>query len=159
MKDNMERNKVLIGAIAVVLIAIIGFNFNNIVGNATKSLAPDVTVFPSTVKAGEKINIKVKPNRGCVDPEVGFYFSGKLNDGSITSSGGRKGTVAHKGGYKVCKGDGLILNKDGTFTVSYRTEPIWDGEHFAKVYYWKDRSTKDSVNGYFNVLPKEDENK
>ncbi len=150
----MEKNKILIAAIAIVLIALIGFNFNNITGKAAGSLMPDVTVFPGTVKAGEKINIKVKPNKGCVDPEIGFYFSGKLSDGSITSSGGRKGVVTHKGGYKVCKGDGLILDKDGTFTVSYRTEPIWDGEYYAKVFYWKDRNTKDSINAYFNVLPK-----
>lgn len=149
----MERNKIIIGAVAIVLIALIGFNFNNITGNVVGSLVPDVTVYPSTVKAGEKINIKVKPNKGCVDPEIGFYFSGKLSDGSMTSSGGRKGTVTHKGGYKVCKGNGLILDKDGTFTVSYRTEPGWDGEHFAKIYYWKDRNTKDYVNARFNVLP------
>ncbi len=152
----MEKNKILIGVVAIVLIALIGFNFGSITGNVTGGLTPEVTVFPSTVKAGEKINIKVKPNKGCVDPEIGFYFSGKLTDGRITSSGGRKGTVTHKGGYKVCKGDGLILDKDGTFTVSYKTEPIWDGEHFAKVFYWKDRNTKDSKNIYFNVLPKEE---
>ncbi|MBS3151276.1 hypothetical protein J4443_02765 [Candidatus Woesearchaeota archaeon] len=152
----MERNKILIGAIAIVLIALIGFNFNSITGNVVGNLKPDVTVFPGTVKAGEKINIKVKPNKGCVDPEIGFYFSGKLSDGTIRSSGGRKGVVTHKGGYKVCKGNGLILDKDGTFTVGYRTEPNWDGEHFAKIFYWKDRNTKDSVNAYFNVLPKEE---
>ena len=151
----MKRDQIIIGVVAIVLIALIGFNFNNITGKATGSLMPDVTVYPGTVKAGEKINIKVKPKIGCVDPEIGFYFSGKLSDGSMTSSGGRKGTVTHKGGYKVCKGDGLILDKDGTFTVSYRTEPIWDGEHFAKIFYWKDRSTKNSMNAYFNVVPKE----
>lgn len=151
----MEQNKIFIGVVAIVLVALIGFNFNNITGNVTGGLVPDVTVFPSTVKAGEKINIKVKPNKGCVDPEIGFYFSGKSSDGSITSSGGRKGVVTHKGGYKVCKGDGLILDNDGTFTISYRTEPIWDGEHFGKVFYWKDRNTKGSMNIYFNVLPSE----
>ncbi len=152
----MEKNNIVILIVAIVLVAVIGFNIDDITGEAVKNLAPDVTVYPGTVKAGEKINIKVKPNKGCVDPEVGFYFSGKLNDGSITSSGGRKGTVTQKGGYKICKGEGLILDKDGTFTVSYRTEPIWDGEYFAKIYYWKDRSTKDSMNAYFNVLPKKE---
>ena len=152
----MEKNNIVILIVAIVLVAVIGFNIDDITGEAVKNLAPDVTVYPVTVKAGEKINIKVKPNKGCVDPEVGFYFSGKLNDGSITSSGGRKGTVTQKGGYKICKGEGLILDKDGTFTVSYRTEPIWDGEYFAKIYYWKDRSTKDSMNAYFNVLPKKE---
>lgn len=151
----MEKNKLIIGVIAVILIAVIGFNFGNLTGKVTKNLSPDATVYPNVVKAGEKINVKVKPNNGCVDPEIGFYFSGKLSDGSITSSGGRKGVVSHKGGYKVCKNDGLILDRDGTFTVSYKTEPGWDGEHFAKVYYWKNRNTKDSVNAYFNVLPKE----
>ncbi len=151
----MERNQIIIGVVAAVLIALVGFNFSGVTGQVTGNLSPDITVYPNTVKAGEKINIKVKPKRGCVDPEIGFYFSGKLSDGSMTSSGGRKGTVTHKGGYKVCKGDGLILDKDGSFTVSYRTEPVWDGEHFAKIFYWKDRSTKDSMNAYFNVIPKE----
>ncbi|MEK6952606.1 MAG: hypothetical protein AABX29_06335 [Nanoarchaeota archaeon] len=152
----MEKNKVFIGIAAIVLIALIGFNFSGITGNVVGGSAPDVTAFPGTVKAGEKINIKVKPNNGCVDPEVGFYFSGRLSDGSITSSGGRKGVVTQKGGYKVCKRDNLILDKDGTFTVGYRTEPGWDGEHFAKIFYWKNRDTKDSINIYFNVLPKEE---
>ena len=152
----MEKNNIVILIVAVVLVAVIAFNIDNITGEAVKRLAPDVTVYPSTVKAGEKINIKVKPNKGCVDPEIGFYFSGKLSDNSITSSGGRKGTVTQKGGYKICKGDGLILEKDGTFSVGYKTELGWDGEHFAKIYYWKDRNTKDSMNAYFNVLPKKE---
>lgn len=151
----MEGNKILIWFVAIVLIALIGFNFDSITGKATKNLPPDVTVFPETVKAGEKINIKVRPRNGCVDPEIGFYFSGKYSDGSIGSSGGRKGVVRHKGGYKVCKNDMLILDDDGTFTVSYRTEPGWDGEYFGKIFYWKDRKTKESMNAYFNVLPKE----
>lgn len=150
----MEKNHFLIIGVAIILIALIGFNFDNITGEVTKNLMPDVTAYPQTLKAGEMINIKVRPRNGCVDPEIGFYFSGRLSDNSITSSGGRKSVVIQKGGYKICKGDGLILDKDGTFTVSYRTEPIWDGEYFAKVFYWKDRNTKSSVNIYFNVLPK-----
>ena len=64
-KTKINR-QILITIILIALIALIGFNFNALTGNATKSLMPDVTVYPSTVKAGEKINIKVKPNRGCV---------------------------------------------------------------------------------------------
>jgi len=150
----MEKNHILIIVVGIVLVALIGFNFDNITGEATKNLMPDVTAYPQTIKAGEMINIKVRPRNGCVDPEIGFYFSGKLSDDSIVSSGGRKGVVTQKGGYKICKGDGLILDKDGTFTVSYRSEPGWDGEYFGKVFYWKDRNKKDSINIYFNVLPK-----
>ena len=151
----MKKNQIIIGTVAIVLIALVGLNFNSLTGQVVGNLSPDVTVYPNVVKAGEKINIKVKPRGGCVDPEIGFYFSGKLSDGSITSSGGRKGTVTHKGGYKVCKGNGLILDKDGTFTVGYKTEPGWDGEHFAKIFYWKDRTTREAIHARFNVLPKE----
>lgn len=153
----MEKNKVIIAFVVLVLLALIGFNFDEITGKVTtKNLIPSVTAFPSEVKAGEMINIKIKPRDACVDPEVGFYFSGKKSDGSIVSSGGRKAVQQPEnvGAFKVCKGDAGILDPDGSFTVSQRTRPEWDGEYYAKIYYWKDRKTKDSINAYFTVNPK-----
>jgi hypothetical protein len=153
----MERNKMFIGIAALVFIAIIGFNFDAITGKTIGELAPSVTVHPETVKAGGMVDIKIRPRNGCVDPEVGFYFSGRLSDGSIMSSGGRKAVqqANNVGAFKVCKRDLGILDADGSFTVSQRTRPEWDGEYYAKIFYWKDRKTKDSINVYFNVIPKE----
>ncbi len=153
----MEKNKILIVFVVLVLLALIGFNFDIITGRVTGNLIPEVTAFPGEVKPGEMINIKIRPREGCVDPEVGFYFSGKNLDGSITSSGGRKAVqkAERVGAFKVCKRDKRILDSDGSFTVTQRTRPEWAGEYFAKIYYWKDRKTKDSVNVYFTVKPKE----
>ena len=148
----MERNKIILVSVGIVLLALIGFNFNNLTGRATGNLFPDVTVFPGKVNAGEIVEVKVKPRIGCVDPEISFYYTGKDSSGIVSSSGGRKGTVTQKGGFKICNNDKGILNPDGSFTVRYRTEPGWDGEYYAKVYYWKDRNTKDYINAYFNVL-------
>lgn len=150
----MEKSKIIIIAAIVVLAAVIGLNFDKITGGATRGiLMPTVTIYPMIVNAGEDVNIKVKPNKGCVDPEIGLYFSGRDSQGNVGSSGGRKASITQKGGFKICKGDGLILDKDGTFTVQYTTRPEWDGEYFAKVEYWKDRTTKDSINAYFKVNP------
>jgi hypothetical protein len=154
----MEKEKFMVVIAAIVFTAVIGLNFDAITGKVTTgNLMPDVTTIPGTVKAGEMINIKIKPNEGCVVPEVGFYFSGKKSDGTIGSSGGRKAVQQPEsvGAYRVCKRDFGVLDDDGSFTVSQRTRPEWDGVHFAKIEYWKDRKTKDSINAYFNVEPKE----
>jgi hypothetical protein len=158
MEVKMEKNKALMAFVVLVLLALIGFNFDAITGKVTtgKNLVPSVTAVPIEIKAGDMIDIKIKPRDGCVDPEVGFYFSGKNIDGTITSSGGRKAVQQPEnvGAFKVCKRDKSILDSDGSFTVSQRTRPEWSGEYFAKIYYWKDRKTKDSVNVYFTVKPK-----
>jgi len=139
---------------AIVLVAVIGFNFDKITGDVTRDLIPSVTAFPAEVTAGEKINIKVRPNNGCVDPELGIYFSGVKSDGTHEGSSGRRAVVTQKGGFSICKNSKGILDPDNTFTVNYQTRPEWDGEYYAKVFYWKDRTTKDSVNVYFDVKPK-----
>lgn len=147
----MERDKIFMGVAAIVLLAIIGFNFDGITGNASLNLVPDITIYPKDITAGEIISIKVKPNSACVDPEISLYFSGVNSDSSVTSSGGRKATVTQKGGFSICKNSKQILDPDGTFTVTYQTRPDWDGQYYAKIFYWKDKKTQDSINGYFNV--------
>ena len=143
------------GVVAIVLLAVIGFNFEDITGNAVKDLAPSVTIYPTDVNAGEKVNIKVRPNNGCVDPEIGLYFSGVKSDSTVDiGSNLRKTTITQKGGFSICKNSKGILDPDGTFTLSYKTEPNWDGDYYAKIFYWKDRKTKESINVYFSVNPK-----
>ena len=143
------------GVVAIVLLAVIGFNFEDITGNAVKDLAPSVTIYPTDVNAGEKVNIKIRPNNVCVDPEIGLYFSGVKSDSTVdTGSNLRQAVITQKGGFSICKNSKGILDPDGTFTLSYKTELNWDGDYFAKIFYWKDRKTKESINVYFSVNPK-----
>jgi len=143
------------GVTAIVLLAVIGFNFDDITGNVTKNLVPSVTIYPTSVNAGEKVNIKIRPNNGCVDPEIGLYFSGVKSDSTVdTGSNLRQAVITQKGGFSICKNSKGILDPDGTFTLSYKTEPNWDGDYYAKIFYWKDRKTKESINVYFSVNPK-----
>ena len=91
----------------------------------------------------------------CVDPTIEFFFGGVKYDGTVTSSGGRKAEITKKGRFKFCKNDD-DLDADNSFTVTYTTRPDWDGDYYARIYFWKDRDTKDYVNVYFTVKPKEE---
>jgi hypothetical protein len=153
---NFSNDKVLVALVTMFLVGAIGSTFSDFTGNfalRTNNDMPIVTTSPNPVGAGSKINVNVKVRGACVDPTVEFYFGGKKYDGTKESSGGRKADVTKKGKYKFCKGDYELDNKD-SFTVSYRTRPDWDGDYYAKVYYWKDKDTKDDLRSYFRVRPK-----
>lgn len=153
---NPSQDKVLIALLIIFLIGFIGTSLSELTGKFTlqsNEKVPVVTVSPQQIKAGEKINVNVQIRDACVDPTVEFFFGGTNYDGTKVSSGGRKAEVTEKGRFKFCKGD-YELDKDNSFTVSYKTRPEWDGDYFARVYYWKDRRTKDYVHAYFVVKPK-----
>lgn len=153
---NLSEDKVLIALLAIFLIGLFGVNMEEFTGRFTLQTNDDipiVTVLPQEVKAGEKINVNIKVRGACVDPTVEFYFSGVKYDGERGSSGGRKAEVTHKGRFKFCSED-YELDEDNSFTVSYQTRPNWDGDYFARVFYWKDRNTKDYLHSYFTIKPK-----
>lgn len=154
---NLGEDKVLIALVTIFLIGLIGTSLDQFTGNftlQTNDNIPIVTIFPQQVIAGEKVNVKVQVRGACVDPTVEFFFGGVKYDGTREGSGGRKAEVTKKGRFKFCNGD-YELDKDNTFTVSYQTRPDWSGDYFARVYYWKDKNTKDYLHSYFVVKPNE----
>lgn len=158
-KQNIKvKKQLLIIIVLILLIAIIGFNFEKITGGVIKHQYPIVKVYKSgypqqnEVKAGDKVTVQVQVGDYCVSPELSFYFSGVTYAGEKKSAGPRLATATKKGSSRICKGDTLLDSKN-TFTVDYRTSPVWDGDYYARVYFWKDRTTKDYLNVYFKVKP------
>ncbi|MAF51275.1 MAG: hypothetical protein CMH64_04260 [Nanoarchaeota archaeon] len=154
--NNLTNDKVVIGLITIFLIAFIGSNLDQLTGNLTltnNGQIPIVKISPNEIKAGEKANVNIQVRGACVHPKVELYFGGVRYDGEVQSSGGRKAEITKKGRFKFCKGD-YELDSDNSFTISYRTRPDWDGDYYARVYYWKDRDTKDFLHSYFKVRPK-----
>lgn len=153
---NLGEDKVFIALITIFLIGVIGTSIEQFTGNfaiRVNNDMPIVAVSPRTVTAGEKINVNVIIRGACVNPTVEFYFDGIKSNGERVNSGVRKAEVTQKGRYKFCNGD-YELDEKNSFTVSYQTRPDWDGDYFARVYYWKDRNTKDYLHSYFTVKPK-----
>ena len=162
-KTKINR-QILITIVLIALIALIGFNFEKITGGVIKHSYPIVTAYrvdsngkelpeQNVLTAGETVKVKVKVGDYCVAPEISFYFGGVTYAGEKKSAGPRIVTVTQKGSSRICKGDSYLINKD-TFTVEYSTRPNWNGDYYARVYFWKDRSTKDYLNVYFKVKPK-----
>ncbi|MBU2639594.1 MAG: hypothetical protein KKG75_02685 [Nanoarchaeota archaeon] len=154
-EQKLSEDKVLVALVVIFLVAIIGFNLDKFTGNLTlqeNKDIPIVTVYPSEVKAGEKIYVNVQIRGACVDPTIEFFFSGIKYDGTISRPSFSLGDITKAGRYKFCKGD-YGLDIDNSFTVSYQTRPDWDGDYYARVYYWKDRTTKDYLHSYFRMRP------
>ncbi|MAG52725.1 MAG: hypothetical protein CMH62_02065 [Nanoarchaeota archaeon] len=152
---NFSNDKVLIALVTIFLVGLIGTNLPQFTGNFTltnNNDLPIVSTSPERIKAGEKLNINVQVRGACVDPEIELYFGGVRFDGTEDTNGGRKATITKKGRYKFCKND-YELDDTNSFTVSYRTRPDWDGDYFARVYYWEDRTTKDYLHSYFTITP------
>ena len=118
------KKQMLIAIALILLIALIGFNFEKITGGIIKHQYPIVKVYKTgfpqqnEVRAGDKVTVEVKIGEYCVDPEISFYFGGVTYSGEKKSAGPRIGTITKKGHYRFCKGDTSLTNKD-TFTVEY----------------------------------------
>lgn len=156
-KTKINR-QILITIVLIALIAFLGFNFEKITGGVIKHQYPIVKVYKTNypqqneVKAGDKITVEVKVGDYCVVPEISLYFGGVTYTGEKKSAGPRIATVTKKGSSRICKGE-TVLDSKNTFKVDYQTRPEWDGDYYARVYFWKDRSTKDYLNVYFKVKP------
>lgn len=157
-QKSKVKKQILITIALIALIALIGFNFEKITGSVVHQY-PIVKVYKTSypqqneVKAGEKVTVQVQVGDYCVDPEISFYFGGVTYSRKKTSAGPRIATVTKKGSSRICKGD-TVLDSKNIFTIQYQTRPDWDGDYYARVYFWKDRDTKDYLNVYFTVKPK-----
>ena len=124
--------------IALFIVALVGFNFENVTTGAIRNTKTTVDVAPKFLDAGEYVTVNVNPGRDCVNSVVGFY----------DESGLRRATVRTEVGSprKVCQ----------QFTVRYKTSPTWkpneeeSGVFIVKVFdYGKEDyiSTAFTING------------
>ena len=156
VEEHLSKDKALVALTEIFLVAIIGFNLNKFTGNLTlveNKDIPIVTIYPQEIKAGEKIYVNIQVRGACMHPTVEFFFSGIKYDGTVARPSFSLGDTTKQGRYKFCKGD-YGLDIDNSFTVAYQSQPDWDGDYYARVYYWKDRTTKDYLHSYFRVRPK-----
>lgn len=156
----MKNKKILIIAILILAISLLSLNFEKITGFASKQPLPEVTVYKENypkqneLNAGEKITIAVKVKDACVIPEIELRAGSKTYSGTSRPASVRQATVTQKGHVKICKND-VVLDKEKKFYLTYKTKPDWDGDYFARVYYWKERNTKEYIDAYFKVKPVE----
>ena len=100
-----ESNSLIISMVVVLVIALIGFNFEGITGQVTGSTI--IKVNPSELNAGEIITVEVTPS-GCVNNVIGVYDDSNLRRATFSSSiTGRAN--------KICK----------PFEASFKTYPSW----------------------------------
>jgi len=67
-----KDNKVLLGAILIILVALVSFNFGDITGKAV-SEGSIVAISPKTITAGEYINVYIKPGSKGVEQLAYLY--------------------------------------------------------------------------------------
>ncbi|MAG45677.1 MAG: hypothetical protein CMH63_02825 [Nanoarchaeota archaeon] len=140
MKSSKKDNSILFlfTIVALFVIALVGFNFENMTAGAIRFGRTTIDVSPKFVNAGENINIQVNPGRGCVNRFIGIYDDSEL----------RRATTQYRGGTmrKVCE----------PFTARYKTMSSWmpqedeSGIFFVKVFdYGKEEFIKTSftING------------
>ena len=93
--------------LALFIVALIGFNFDNMTSGAIRTSRTSLDVYPKFLNAGQYVTVDVNPGRGCVNSVVGFY----------DDSGLRRATAKTEIGSpkKVCQ----------AFSVRYKTSPDW----------------------------------
>ncbi|MBI2507676.1 hypothetical protein HYV89_01875 [Candidatus Woesearchaeota archaeon] len=93
--------------IALFIVALVGFNLENVTAGAIRSTKTTVDVSPKFLNAGEYVTVTVNPGKYCVNSVVGFY----------DDSGLRRATARTEIGSpkKVCQ----------QFSVKYKTSSDW----------------------------------
>ena len=115
MKKRVESNSgkrdnsiiFVFSLLALFIVALVGFNFENMTSGAIRNTKTSVEVTPKFLNAGQYVTVNVNPGRGCVNSVVGFY----------DDSGLRRATARTEIGSpkKVCQ----------AFSVRYKTSPDW----------------------------------
>lgn len=127
----MEKSsRILIGAIFILVIALISFNYGSITGKSVIGKT-EISITPEAIDSGEKIYITVKPGTHGVYKKACFY---QAEDNL------RKGCT-----YRVC-GDSYKCFYSSTFSFSTTN---WDpGIHYVKIF---DYDLDDYVKAYFTI--------
>lgn len=110
MKKSAKKDNSIIfvfSIIALFIVALVGFNLENMTSGAIRNTKTTVEVFPKFLNAGQYVTVNVNPGIGCVNSVVGFYDDNGLRRATAkTEVGSPK---------KVCQ----------AFTVRYKTSPSW----------------------------------
>lgn len=138
MKVKKKNNGVILlfTILALFMVAVLGFNFENTTASVVRFGRTTIDVSPKFLDAGEYITVKVNPGRGCVNRMIGIYDDSEL----------RRATTQFRGGtyIKVCE----------PFTASYKTSADWmpnegeSGVFFVKVF---DYGTESYVTAVFTI--------
>jgi len=126
----------LVTVVALFVVAVVGFNFENLSGEVVSFGRTTLSVNPKIVNAGQEIYITVNPGKGCVNRFVGIYDDSEI----------RRATTQYRGGSNtvVCE----------SFTTTYKTSPSWKPEEgetgifFVKVF---DYGQEDFVKSVFTI--------
>lgn len=152
----MKISNIVIGVIFLVVISIFSLNFEELTGYVPKSGSiPELSVFPAVVNSGENIDIRVKVNKYCVDPnfeivfENGLHKAYKLYMPSEDDCANQNFRTCK--GSKYCKGD----IKNDILKLVYKTEGDFKGSYKVRVSYiekpGQDRSDEPFIEAKFNV--------
>jgi len=147
----MKTSNIIIAAIFLVLISLFSLNFEKLTGYVPATAkVPEVSINPSEIKSGEKINIRVKLRGYCIDPEFDIVKADGLHKEyttylpAIDECIGRVSCKANK----YCPGD----LKNDIVDWSYKTRADFKGKYEILVKYLekpgqessKDRAVKKS---------------
>jgi len=122
-KAKKRDNRIIFvfSLITLFIVALVGFNIDNVTTGAVINTKTSVEVTPKFLNAGQYVTVNVIPGKGCVNGIVGFYDDSDL----------RRATVKTEvGGRRVCQ----------AFSVRYKTSPDWkpndeqSGIFFVKVF-------------------------
>lgn len=127
----MEKSsRILIGAIFILVIALVSFNYNSLTGQVIKSKTM-ISITPKVINPGQKIYVTVNPGPKGVYKRACFY---QAEDNL------RKGCT-----YRVCGGSYKCLD---TSTFSFSTHAWEPGIHYVKIF---DYDLDDYVKAYFTI--------
>ncbi len=126
----MEKSsRILIGAIFILIIALISFNYST-TGNIIKAKT-SISITPEVINVGQKIYVTVKPGPNGVYKKACFY---QAEDNL------RKGCT-----YRVCGGSYKCFDIS---TFSFSTHSWYPGIHYIKIF---DYNLNDYVKAYFTI--------
>ena len=125
-----KDNKVLLGSVLIILLAIISINFDGITGAATFDSNTNLYISPNVVSPGDRIYITISAPGAGVNKKAEFYhLADNLKVGSID----------------ICKSSGC----SGDFGFSYVISTSWDsGIYGVRVYSYE---INEFITGAFTV--------
>lgn len=130
----MEKdNKILLGAILIILITLVSFNFGDITGKVVKE-GTVVSISPATVTAGDYITVYVKPGSKGVESSAYFYrIDGTRIPATVKLCGESRCTKETTIRYKLT--DSWDNNADWAYGITSKG-------YYVKVQDWKVESYK-----------------